>query len=186
MIKLIEKTLFDFVILYILSAHYERSRERCWMHVTCVCVFAESGGGRVCGGAVHVHASAGISCWTHQHTDHLQRPETSDTRRHQPEMCQQLLLRTAQQSKSSWYHDFMFYLQKRWPWMLIHGRVNCINVCEQLVLCSKWVVLFFLPSVHYFDSFAAMGRFAVACCWGWLADRLTKACKGPTGWVQTK
>ncbi len=32
------------------------------MHVTCVCVFAESGGGRVCGGAVHVHASAGISC----------------------------------------------------------------------------------------------------------------------------
>ncbi len=60
----------------------------------------------------------------------------------------------------------------------VHGRVNCINVCEQLVLCSKWV--FFLPSVHCFASFAAVDRFAGACCWGWLADGLTKACKGPT------
>ncbi len=28
----------------------------------------------------------------------------------------------------------------------VHGRVNCINVCEQLVLYSKWVFIFFCPA----------------------------------------
>ncbi len=166
--------------------------ETCWMHVTCVCVFAESGGGRVCGGAVHVHASAGISRWTHQHTDHLQRPETPDTRRHQPEMCRQLLL-FGQPSKvraaDTMISCFIFRSERltlRSTMLMcvpVHGRVNCINVCEQLVLYSKWVfIFFFLSSVHCFASFASSGQVLMElCCWGWLADGLTKACKGPTG-----
>lgn len=58
----------------------------------------------------------------------------------------------------------------------VHGRVNCINVCEQLVLCSKWVFIF-CPA---FTVLPLLQQWT-ACCWGWLADGLTKACKGPTG-----